>query len=173
MYAIHQLNLVAALEVVKEDVKTLRLDTKVTDDDAGGTDDLTWVTLSVDLAETSPGTQDLSVGDLDEVDLVLGTESFNELDVFSLSAGFDQDAEVGCSTVESLCAFSQSTSKTVVVESVLEDLLESFFNRHLACWGSLCDFDLFLRNFDLFTVFRLKRSMSNGGLLFIRTHSPL
>lgn len=151
-----QLNLVAALEVVQEDVKTLRLNTKVADNDARGTDDLTCVTLSVDLAETSPGTQNLGVGDLDEVDLVLCAESFDELNVLSLSAGFDEHTEVGSSTVESLSTLSQTTGETIVVEGVLENLLEGFLDRHLACWSSLSDFDLFLRNFDLlFTVFRL------------------
>ena len=72
------------LEVVEEDVETLRLDTVVLDDDARAADDLAGVALTVDLAETSPGTKDLGVTDLDEVDLVLGTESLDELDVLSL-----------------------------------------------------------------------------------------
>lgn len=35
----------------------------------------------VDLGETSPGTEDLGVGNLDKVDLVLGAEGLDELDV--------------------------------------------------------------------------------------------
>ena len=38
----------------EEDVESLALFTVVTDDDARAADNLSWVSLSVDLAETSP-----------------------------------------------------------------------------------------------------------------------
>ena len=112
------------LEVVEEDVQTLALDTVVLDDDARAANDLAGVAFTVDLAKTSPGTEDLGVTDLDEVDLVLGTESLNQLDVLGLSAGLDEDAEVGLALVESLGALAETASETVVDEGVLQDLLQ-------------------------------------------------
>ena len=111
------------LEVVEEDVETLRLDAVVLDDDARAADDLAGVALTVDLAETSPGTEDLGVTDVDEVDLVLGTESLNELDVLGLRAGLDEDAKVGLTLVEGLGALTETTGETVVNECVLQNLL--------------------------------------------------
>lgn len=52
------------LEVVEEDLETLRLLSVVLDDDARAANDLSGVTLSVDLGKTSPGTEDLGVGNL-------------------------------------------------------------------------------------------------------------
>ena len=111
------------LEVVEEDVKTLALNTVVLDDDARATDDLAGVTLTGDLAETSPGTEDLGVTNLDEVDLVLGAEGLNELNVLGLSAGLDEDAKVGLALVESLGALAETAGEAVVDEGVLQDLL--------------------------------------------------
>jgi hypothetical protein len=72
----------SGLEVVQQDVQTLGFLTVVLDNDTGAADNLSGVTLSVDLGQTGPGTQDLGVGDLDEVDVVLGAQGFNQLDVF-------------------------------------------------------------------------------------------
>ena len=113
------------LEVVKEDVETLGLDTVVLDDDARAADDLAGVALTVDLAETSPGAEDLGVTNLDEVDLVLGTESLDELDVLGLRAGLDEDAKVGLTLVEGLGALTETAGETVVNEGVLQDLLRT------------------------------------------------
>ena len=44
----------AVLEVVKEDMKALALDTIFLDNNARATDDFAWVTLTVDLAKTGP-----------------------------------------------------------------------------------------------------------------------
>ena len=71
----------SALEVVEEDGTTLGVLTVVLDDDTRAADDLSGVTLTVDLGQTGPLTEGLGVGDLDEVDRVLGTESLNELEV--------------------------------------------------------------------------------------------
>lgn len=71
----------SGLEVVQQDVQALRLLAVVLDDDTRASDDLSGVTLSVDLGQTGPGTQDLGVGDLDEVDVVLGAKSLDQLDV--------------------------------------------------------------------------------------------
>ena len=106
-------------------METLALDTVVLDDDARASNDLAGVALTVNLAEASPGTEDLGVTDLDQVDLVLGAESLNELDVLGLSAGLDENAKVGLTLVERLGALTKTASKTVVDECVLQNLLQS------------------------------------------------
>ena len=111
------------LEVVQENVQALAVSTVVLDDDARAANDLAGVTFLVDLAETSPGTEDLGVTDLDEVNLVLSTEGLDELDVLGLSAGLDEDAKVSLTLVESLGTLAETTSETVVNECVLQNLL--------------------------------------------------
>ena len=104
-------------------MQALAVSTVVLDDDARAANDLAGVTLLVDLAETSPGTEDLGVTDLDEVNLVLSTEGLDELDVLGLRAGLDEHAEVGLALVEGLGALAETAGETVVNESVLQDLL--------------------------------------------------
>jgi hypothetical protein len=72
----------SGLEVVQQDVQALGFLTVVLDNDTGAANDLSGVTLSVDLGQTGPGTQDLGVGDLDEVDVVFSAQGFDQLDVF-------------------------------------------------------------------------------------------
>lgn len=147
------LNALTALEVLEENVETLGLLTVVLDDDARAADDLTGVTLTVDLAETGPGTEGLGVGDLEQVDLVLVAESLDELEVLGLVAGLDENAKVGLTTVEGLGALTQTTGETVVDESLLENLLESILDGHGALGGSgLGDLDLLDLLGDLLNV---------------------
>ena len=100
-------------------MKTLALGTIVLDDDARAADDFTRVTLLVDLAKTSPLTENLRVTDLDQVDLVFGTEGLNQLDVLGLAASLHKDAQVGLTLVESLSSFTETTGETVMNESSL------------------------------------------------------
>ena len=104
-------------------METLRLDTVVLDDDARAANDLAGVALTVDLTETSPGAEDLGVTDLDEVDLVLGTESLNELYILGFCASFDKNAKMSLAFVKGLGGFTETTSETVVNECVLQNLL--------------------------------------------------
>ena len=78
-------------EVVDEDMETLALGTIILDDNARTADNFARVTLLVDFTKASPLAKNLRVTDLDEVDLVFGTEGLNQLDVFRLSAGLDED----------------------------------------------------------------------------------
>ena len=143
----------AALEVLEENVETLGLLTVVLDDNARAADDLTGVTLTVDLAETGPGTKGLGVGHLKEVDLVLVAESLDELEVLGLVAGLDENAKVGLTTVKGLGALTETTGETVVDESLLEDLLESILDGHGALGGGgLGDLDLLDLLGDLLNV---------------------
>lgn len=105
-------------------MQTLRLNTVLLDDDARAPDNLAGVALAVDLAETRPSAENLGVTDLDEVDLVLSTEGLNELDVLGLSARLDEDAQVRLTLVKRLSALTETASKTVMDERVLQDLLQ-------------------------------------------------
>lgn len=60
---------------------------------------------------------------LDKVDLVLSTESFNEFDVFGLSASLDKNTQMSLASIEGLGTFAQTASETVMDERVLQDLL--------------------------------------------------
>ena len=114
----------AVLEVVKEDVKTLGLNTVVLDDNARAADDLARVALTVDLAETGPGAEHLRVTDLDQVDLVLRAEGLDELDVLGLSARLDEHAQMRLALVQRLRALTQPARETVVDERRLQNLLQ-------------------------------------------------
>jgi len=105
-------------------METLRLDTVLLYNNAAASNDLSGVTLTIDLAETSPGAENFGVSDFDEVDFVLSAERFDELDVFGLRAGFDEDAEMGMALVQSLGALTKTASETVMDEGVLQHLLE-------------------------------------------------
>ena len=104
-------------------METLALNTVLLDNDAAAADDLAGVALTVDLAETSPGAEDLGISDLDEVDFVLSAEGLDELDVLGLSAGLNEDAQVSLALVESLGALAETAGETIVNECVLQDLL--------------------------------------------------
>ena len=123
-------------------METLRLDTVVLDDDARAADDLTGVTLAVDLAKASPGAEHLGVTNFDEVDLVLGAEGLDELDVLGLSAGLDKDAEMGLALVEGLGTLAETTSETIMYERVLQDLLKSVLDGQFTLGGIGGDLDL-------------------------------
>ena len=111
-------------EVVDEDVETLGLGTIIFDNDTRAADDLAGVTLLVDLAETSPLTENFRVADLNQIDLVFGTEGLNQLDVLGFGTGLDKDAQVSLSLVESLGSFTETTGETIMKESSLQDLLQ-------------------------------------------------
>ena len=87
----HDLTL-TVFEVVDEDVETLAVGTIVLHNDTRAANNLTGVTLLVDLTKTCPLTENLRVTDLNQVDLVFGTEGLNQLDVLGLGTGLDEDA---------------------------------------------------------------------------------
>ena len=113
----------AVFEVIDEDMETFALDTVLFNDDTRAADDFTGVTLLVDLAETSPLTENLRVTDFDQIDLVFGTKGLNQLDVFGLGTSLDKDAQVCLAFIEGLGGFTETTRKTIVQEGSLQDLL--------------------------------------------------
>lgn len=105
-------------------MEPLALDTVVLDDDTRAPDDLAWVALFVDLAQTSPRSEYLSISNLDQVNFVLGTEGLDELDVLGFGARLDEHAKVSLALVQGLGTLAQTTRKTIVHERVLQNLLE-------------------------------------------------
>lgn len=122
MFSTHHLSV---LEVVQQDMEAFTLNAIVFHDNAGASDNFARVALAVDLAKAGPGTKNFSISNLDKVDLVLGAESLNELEIFGFSAGFDENAKMGLALVKSLGALAKTACKTVVQESVLQNLLET------------------------------------------------
>jgi len=84
----------AILEIVQQNMQTLTLNTILFNNDTRASDHLARVPLAVDLAETSPSSKNLGVADLDQVDVVVGTQRLNELDVFRLGARIHEDAKM-------------------------------------------------------------------------------
>jgi len=119
----HNLTL-TVFEVVDEDVETLALGTIVLDNDTRAADNLTGVTLFVDLAKTGPLTENLRVTDLDQVDFVFGTEGLNQLEVLGFATGLNEDTQVSLAFIESLGGFTETAGKTITNESGLQDLLQ-------------------------------------------------
>ena len=101
-------------ECRKSAMRLTRLLSVILDDDARASDDLSGSSIPVDLAKADPLSESFWVTNLDEVDLVLGAESLNELGVLGLGAGLVQDAEMGLSLVEGFGALSESSSQSVV-----------------------------------------------------------
>lgn|SRR5258708_6171996 len=91
--------------------------------DTCAANDFAWITLTINLAETSPCTKDLRISDLNKVDLMLGAKSFDKLDVLRFSASLNQNAEVGLTLVKGLGTLAKTTSKTIVDKRILQDYL--------------------------------------------------
>lgn len=109
-------------------MESLTICTIIFDDNARAPNNLTRVALTVNLTKTSPRSEYLGITDLDQVDLVLSTESLDELDVLGLGTGLDKNAEVGLTFVQRLGTLAQTTSKPVVNESILQNLLLQCIN---------------------------------------------
>jgi hypothetical protein len=62
---------------------------------------------------------------LDEVNLVVGTESFDELEVLGFRVRFNENAQVSLALVQCLCAFTKTTGEAVVLERYLQDVLHA------------------------------------------------
>lgn len=124
--------LLLGLEVVEEDAALLGLLTPVLDDNARAVDDLAGVAFTVNLAETSPLAELLAIRHLDEGNLVLAAQSNDKLLVRLLLTRLVEDAHVSLATVKRLGGLTETTGKTVVDESELEDTLEGLEHAHLA-----------------------------------------
>ena len=66
-----------SLNILKNNSQSRGVLTEIGNDSAGASQDLAGLTLAVDLAETAPFTQSLSLGDLDQRNLTLLAEGLN------------------------------------------------------------------------------------------------
>lgn len=105
---------------------------------------ISCIEIAGKLTETDPLAEHLSVGNLDEGDLVLGAESDNELLVSLLLAALVEDTHVGLAAVEGLGSLTETAGKTVVNERVAENTLQGILNGHLTLGGIGGDLDLIL-----------------------------
>merc|ERR1711941_176787 len=127
------------LEVLQKHVAGLRLLSPVLNDNARGGDDLASSALAVDLAETGPLAKSLGLGNLDQVDAVLGAEGLNQLGVGILSAVGSKHAQMGPAAVQSLGALVQATGEAIMDERLLQDDLKGGHDVH---GTSLLDLDV-------------------------------
>lgn len=141
------------LEVLEKSLALGRVLTPLGDDSDTAGNNLTGVTITVELGKTNPLTELLGVRDLDQGDLLLGllAESLNELDVRLLVNGLGENAEEGLSGGESLGSLTETTGKTVVDESTLKSTLEGILNGDFSGRGDFGNFDL-LDDGDLFGI---------------------
>jgi hypothetical protein len=102
----------------------------------------------------------LSVRNLDQRNLVLGAESDDELLVCLLLAGLVQDAHVGGLSVQVLGCLAETTGKTIVDESNLQNSLKSLEDGELSLSCGVS------RDLDLI-------GLDNGGFFYVRLRAKL
>lgn len=95
-------------------MQALALNAIVLDNNARTPNNLSRVSLPVDLAETRPGTEDFGVADLDKVDLVLRAEGFDQLDILCFGASLNEDAKMSLTFVEGLGCLTEASRETIV-----------------------------------------------------------
>ena len=94
------LPLLLGLEVVQQNVSLLALLTPVADNNAAAVNDLASISLTVQDAKTCPFTKHLSIGHLDERDLVFGAKRNDQLLVGLLFTSFVENTHVCLSSIE-------------------------------------------------------------------------
>jgi len=145
------------LEVLEEDVALLGFLTPVTNDNARAVDDLAWVTLTVENTETSPLSELLAIGDLNQWDLVFRAQCLDEFLVRIFVTGLVEDTHVSLATVEGLGSLAKTTGETVVDEGMAENTLQSVFDSHLAFASGIGGNFNLLGSFDLRDIFSCVR----------------
>jgi len=122
------LSLLLVFEVIQQDFQGIGILSEVLNNNHGATNHLSRLSLLVDLAQSCPLSKLLGFWDSVELDVMLSAKSFNKLHVRSLSAVGGKNAQMSLAAIKSLCAFVETSSETVVYESVLQNLLESTKN---------------------------------------------
>jgi len=107
------------------------------------------------LTEAGPLAKQLSVGHLDEGDLVLATQRDDQLLIGLLLAVLVEHAHVRLATVERLARLAESAREAIMDEGELQDTFERLLHAHAAA-GAAARW-----NFDF-----LGRRRRSGGLLF-------
>lgn len=99
-------------------MKPLTFHTILLNDNTSAADDLSGIALSINLTQSSPSSKQFCVGNFNEIDFVFSAEGFNEFDVFGLSTGLNEDAQMRLTLVQGLGTFTQSPRKTIVYKSI-------------------------------------------------------
>jgi hypothetical protein len=129
----------AILEVVKQYMKSLALNTVLLDDNASASNDLARIPLSINLAKSCPCSEDLGVPDLDQVNFVFGTQGLDELNVLCFRAGLHEDAQMRLALVQGFGTLAKTTGKAVMNERILQDLLITCHSVFSSVFKSLWD----------------------------------
>lgn len=82
-------------QVIFHDVQSWRLFSKVLDDNARASANLSWLAFLVDFAQTAPFAQFLAAVDADQRDLMFAAQSSDQLFVLWLVAAFSENTEDG------------------------------------------------------------------------------
>jgi hypothetical protein len=114
----------------------LRFLSEIANNDTVAGDDLLGNSVLVNLAETNPLTELVTIGNLQELDLVLSAQGLDETDVLLLFAGLSEDTQMGLTAIQGLDGLTETTGKTVVDHGATEDLDEGRFSGDLSNNGN-------------------------------------
>lgn len=109
----------------------------------------------MELTEAGPLAEQLSIGHLDEGNLVLAAQRDDQLLVGLLLAVLVEHAHVRLAAVERLARLAEPACEAVMDEGEFQNTLECFLDAHTAAGAAAC------RNFDF-----LGRRRRGRGLLF-------
>lgn len=115
-------------DLFKEHVEGAGLFAEVADSNARALEVLLDGAGAVALDEASPLSEHVTLGDLDEVDVVLSAEGGDELLVAFLLAVFGEDAQVGGTGVEGAGNLGDTTDEAVDFDGLLDDNAEGLFD---------------------------------------------
>merc|ERR1711991_6008 len=133
------LSAVVDLEVVLQERELLGGLAPVTDNSAGALHDLLGMATLVELAETDPLAELLTVSHLHQGHVALLAKGLNQAHVGGVLARRSENAQASLAAVQELSALAEATHDTVVVEGLLEHTLDGVHERHGTGRGS-CDF---------------------------------
>ena len=112
----------------EEHVEGAGLFAEVADGNTGALEVLLDGAGAVALDEASPFGEHVTLGDLDEVDVVLGAEGGDELLVAFFFAVLSEDAQVGGAGVEGAGNLGDTTDEAVDFDGLLDDNAEGLFD---------------------------------------------
>jgi hypothetical protein len=126
-------------KAVQQESSLLRSLTPVLDNNNTASNNLSSIALSVKLAQSSPLTELLGIRNLDQRNLLFGfvAQSLDQSNVRLLSDSIAENTDLGLSRRQGLGGFSQSSSKTIVDKSLLENSFKGVLERQRSRSDSL------------------------------------
>jgi len=143
---LHEIHLLLSLEVVQKNRSFLRLLAPILDNNARTINNLSGISITINLAKPGPLAQLLPVRNLDQRDLVLAAQGHNELLVRFLLAILIEHAHVRLSPIERLGSLAEPAREPIVHERDFQDSLEGVEDAELALGGGGAGY------FDFFSV---------------------